>query len=299
MGKKNCRFAPTRPLDRMGSDEPKRKRPLTKPESTEPLAPADDGLAGLYDFLPPPDPANDAAAKEAAAKNLFTRPKLPTEDRSRVIFLDIDGVLLPVGSVETIVIDGVAMPVRDRVRESDFAISALGNLRTIVQQTAATIVLSSEWRRTESLRSSVGAVLKSQDIPAFRDFTPIFQPKPEIKDTHPILAWCERRAREIGKWLKDHPDVTSWVALDDLDFAWADSIRAAGTPWMKVRSVHTDAKRCLDEANCKQAVDILLNPPPEPKLPPRRPSFNDPASGQSSGMLCSTEDSMPDRGRLG
>merc|ERR1712039_738057 len=122
------------------------------------------------------------------------------EDRTRVVFLDVDGVLLPTGSVETIVVDGVALPVRDTVKESDFAISALGNLRSIVQQTGATIVLSSEWRRTESLRSSIGAVLKSQDIPIFRDCTPIFRPRPELQEFNPIVAWCERRAREIGKW---------------------------------------------------------------------------------------------------
>lgn len=258
-------------------------------------------MGGLYDFLPPPDPAKDAAAKVAAARNHMTRPKLPPEDRTRVIFLDIDGVLLPVGSVETVVLDGVALPVRDTVRESDFAVAALGNLRSIVQQTAATIVLSSEWRRTESLRSSIGAVMKSQDIPAFRDFTPIFTPKPEIAEAHPIIAWCERRAREIGKWLKDHPEVTSWVALDDLDFARADSVRAAGTPWMKVRSVCTDAKKCLSEENAQEAVRILINPPPDPKVPPRRVILLEdmPASGASSGLLCSTEDSPPDRLRLG
>ncbi|CAK0849795.1 unnamed protein product [Prorocentrum cordatum] len=90
--------------------------------------------------------SQDAAAKDAAEKAAFSRPKLPPEDRSRVIFLDVDGVLLPSGSVDTIVVDGVALPTRDHVRESDFAISALGNLRSIVQQTGASIVLSSEWR---------------------------------------------------------------------------------------------------------------------------------------------------------
>lgn len=27
---------------------------------------------------------------------------------------------------------------------------------------------------------------------------------------------------------EDHPEVTSWVALDDLDFDWADALRQAG-----------------------------------------------------------------------
>lgn len=255
-----------------------------------------DSLGGLYDFLPAPDPVNDEAAKVTAAQNAFARPKLPPQDRTKVIFLDVDGVLLPTGSVETIVVDGVAMPTRDSVRESDFATQALGSLRSIVQQTGATIVLSSEWRRTGSLKSSIGAVLRSQDIPALRDSTPIFHAKPELQIHSPVLAWVERRAREIGQWLKDHPEVTAWAALDDLNFAWADNVRAAGTPWMKIRSVHTDDKICLTDAGAVEAVQMLLNPPPEPqpKAKPRRL-----VSDTAEPLLCSTEDSAPERIRLG
>merc|ERR1719320_1188584 len=90
----------------------KRRRPEPAP------APAPEAsLGGLYDFLPPPDPERDAAAKAKAAKK--ERPKLPPEDRSRVIFLDIDGVLLAAGSVETIFVDGVALPIRERMTEND------------------------------------------------------------------------------------------------------------------------------------------------------------------------------------
>lgn len=279
----------------MGSDEPKPKKSRAEPKQGG----AEDSLGGLYDFLPPPDPVNDAAAKVSATKHHLARPKLPPEDRTRVIFLDVDGVLLPTGSMETIVVDGVTLPARDTVRESDFAVSALGNLRSIVQQTGATIVLSSEWRRTESLKSSIGAVLRSQDIPMIRDTTPIFHAKRELQQAHPVLAWCERRAREIGQWLKDHPEVTAWVALDDLDFAWADNVRAAGTPWMKVRSVHTNDKICLTDDNGAEAVRILLYPPPEPKVAPRRPAHRSRAEGNGNGILCSTEDSPPERLRLG
>jgi len=259
---------------------------------------ADSGGGGLYDFLPPPDPTKDEAAKKAAEKNHLARPKLPPEDKSRVIFLDVDGVLLASGAIETVVIDGVTLPVHSTVRESDFAMSALGNLRYIVQQTGATIVLSSEWRRTDSLRSSIGAVLRSQDIPAFRDRTPIFQAKYELHKTYGgVLAWCERRAREIGQWLREHPEVTSWVALDDLDFALADAVRAAGTPWMKYRSVHTDDKICLTDEGAQEAIRILLDPPPEPKMTRKR-SAPDVESSSAATPLCITEDS-PDRIRLG
>lgn len=270
-----------------------RKKARTTEKAVVPAA--DEGLGGLYDFLPPPDPVNDAAAKEAALASKFTRPPLPPQDKTRVIFLDVDGVLLPSGSVDTIMIEGVALPVRN-VKESDFSAQAMGSLRAIVEQTGATIVLSSEWRRTEELRSSMSAVIRSNDIPSFRDFTPIFKPRAEVQQINGVFAWCERRAREIGAWLKDHPEVIGWVALDDLDFAWADNFRQTGTPWMKIRSVHTDPKICLTEGDVQLATEILLNPPPEPRMRKVQRSREEAPSG---GMLCSTEDSAPERIRLG
>jgi len=266
-----------------------RKRPRPEPE--------EDSLGGLYDFLPPPDPEKDAAAKEAAEKKNKAKPPLPPEDKSKVIFLDVDGVLLPAGSVETIFIEGVALPVRDTIKESDFNIAALDNLRGIIQHTGSSIVLSSEWRRSETLSSSIAAVLKGHDIPVFYDYTPILKPRPELSKLDPAIVWCERRAREIGQWLRNHKEVTAWVAIDDLDFQWADNVRQSGTPFVKYRSVHTNATHCITDANKEEAVNILLNPPPEPRIPSRRSI--DLSVDNSSGPLCSTEDSAPERLRLG
>lgn len=269
---------------------PLRKKPRVEP----PVEVIDEGLGGLYDFLPPPDPEKDALAKTTADNRNVARPKLPPEDKTRVIFLDVDGVILPSGSVETIILDGVALPVWDKIKESDFGSAAMGSLRSIVERTGAMIVLSSEWRRTETLRSSIQAVLRSHDL-QFRDWTPVLQPKPEIQKNHPVLAWCERRAREVGIWLKEHREVTAWVALDDLDFSLADNIRATGTPFMKYRSVHTHDRLCLTEAQGDEAVQLLLSPPPEPKVRQRRSRLMD---AEEMSMLTSTEDS-PDRIRLG
>mmetsp|Transcript_42624 Transcript_42624/g.76426 ORF Transcript_42624/g.76426 Transcript_42624/m.76426 type:complete len:272 (-) Transcript_42624:8-823(-) len=271
----------------MSSSRSSRKRPRIEDSGGG-------GLGGLYDFLPPPDPEKDAAAKVAAEKKTMSRKELPPPDKSKVIFLDVDGVLLPTGSIDMITIEGVSLPKR-AAQESDFSMAALGNLRNIIEETGAVIVLSSEWRRREELQNSIGAVLRSQDVPLFSDITPIFGPKPEYQKVNPILAWTERRAREIGKWLKDHPEVTAWVALDDLDFAMADAVRATGTPWMKYRSVCTNDRACLTDVDAREAVNILLNPPPEPKVMRMVPiDLDEPAS-----VLASTEDQGPERIRLG
>merc|ERR1712224_1146763 len=142
-------------------------------------------------------------------------------------------------------IDGAAVPIRARLSDSDFSAKALDNLRNIIQQTGAAIVLSSEWRRTEAMKDSIGIALRTRGMPQLWDATPILKPRPELLKGDMAIVWCERRAREIGQWLKQHPDVTSWVALDDLDFDWADSVRAAGSPQMKCHSVLTNATRCL------------------------------------------------------
>lgn len=248
-----------------------------------------EGAGGLYDFLPPPDPSKDAARKAEAAILRPTRPKLPPEDRSRVIFLDVDGVLLPTNTLQTIVIDGVKLPAQATVKETDFSIAALGSLRDIVRRTGAIIVLSSEWRRGEELRSSIAAVMKSFGVPPFRETTPLLEPRGELQRASPLLAWCERRSREIGKWLKEHPEVTAWVALDDLDFTMADSVKLPNTPWIKARSVLTHDRLCLTEQDAEAAVQILLNPPPEPKA--KRRSVQVDLEAPSDAVLCgSAED---------
>lgn len=226
-----------------------------------PREPEPAGGGGLYDFLPAPDPEKEAAAKAAAAKK--EPAPLPEEDRTRVIFLDIDGVLLPAGSLETIFIDGAAMPVRARLVDHDFNAAAMANLRNIVQQTGASIVLSSEWRRTEAMKDSIGIALRSKGLPQLRSSTPVLKPRPALVEASvdPGIIWCERRAREIGMWLKANPEVKAWVALDDLDFSWADSTREPGTPLCKYRSVHTNALRCLTEGDAAEAVKLLEDPP--------------------------------------
>jgi hypothetical protein len=213
---------------------------------------------GLYDFLPTPDDDIVTVVKKARVE-----PKeLPKEDRSKVIFLDVDGVLRPESEGDRVVVDGEFVPVFPRTDECEFNKVATQALRTIFQHTGASIVLSSEWRRTDIMKNSVGMMLRTLGLPQLRaSTTTTLKPKPELLKANTTVAFAERRAREIGAWLKDQPDVRAWVVLDDVDLSWGDGARSKGTPLMRSRCVKTNAQICLTEQHAQLAIDILVNPP--------------------------------------
>merc|ERR1711924_129260 len=109
------------------------------------------GATSLYAGMPMPDPKNDKEANSRAKEmDIFATPPSP-EDPSLVIFLDIDGVLRRIeGNVPVMSIDGEIMPLD--IRHRTFAPETLKALKYIVHRTGARIVLSSEWRRSTTLR---------------------------------------------------------------------------------------------------------------------------------------------------
>eukprot|EP00929_Paragymnodinium_shiwhaense_P056949 TRINITY_DN28500_c0_g1_i1.p1 TRINITY_DN28500_c0_g1~~TRINITY_DN28500_c0_g1_i1.p1 ORF type:complete len:293 (-),score=52.25 TRINITY_DN28500_c0_g1_i1:204-1019(-) len=237
-----------------------RKRP--RPADTIELDEPDLG-GGLYDFLPKPDPMKELAAVVRAESKAPAKLPLPEEDPTRVIFLDIDGVLLRAGEAEMVMVDGELVPIMAQTLEADadFRVEALNALRTIVQQTGASIVLSSEWRKTPARKESIGLTFRARGLPQLRDATiTSLKVRDELLRGDNAIAWCERRAREIGDWLKRNPKVKSWVALDDVDFSWADSCRLKSTPLIKYRSVKTHPEVCLTERDAKEAIQMLLHP---------------------------------------
>lgn len=53
--------------------------------------------------------------------------------------------------------------------------------------------------------------------------------KPVCKETHQGSLNCDILGRKMSRSrCEDHPEVVAWVALDDLDFDWADALRQAG-----------------------------------------------------------------------
>lgn len=110
-------------------------------------------------------------------------------------------------------------------RFDDFDQKAIKVLNEILEETGAEIVVSSDWKRwatTEDLGiyyESQGIIKKPIDCtPYFRD---LFRDEkvPKIGEFHyqRFEDLEQERHFEILDWLKNHPEVTHWVAIDDLN----------------------------------------------------------------------------------
>jgi len=216
------------------------------------------GPENLYGDMPVPgvEPQDDAAEKKRkeelrrAQKNF----NLPPEDNSKIVFLDIDGVLRPAraGGFD-ILAEGKEAVNPDT---SDFFPSAMKALRHIIERTGAIIVLSSEWRRSEALREAIDEVLEAHRIRASYGATAV--DVDEVKMSDPVRSFADRRAREVTAYLREHEDsIKGWVVLDDINLAIADEEKKAATKSMGPKLVQTWPLCGLTMGNAKTAVRIL------------------------------------------
>jgi hypothetical protein len=133
----------------------------------------------------------------------------------RLIFLDLDGVL--------------SIPA---THFRDFDETCSKRLKTIMEKTKASIVISSSWRKSYSLR-------KLQDM--------LF--KVGIVNVIDVTGFEEaERGIQIDNWLKKHPEVTSFVILDD--DSWDMDPH-------KDKLVVPKTEIGLEDKHIKEAIDIL------------------------------------------
>ena len=106
-------------------------------------------------------------------------------------------------------------------RFDDFDTKAIKVLNEIIEQTGCEIVVSSDWRLHATLEELGDYYISQGIIKRPIAVTDIFKDLfPKEWNAFRFRADLEiERSMEIGHWLKNHPEVTHWVAVDDLNMS--------------------------------------------------------------------------------
>ena len=157
---------------------------------------------------------------------------------SRVLFLDIDGVL--------------NSNFGNNKRQTEISDEKIKLLAYLVRETNSKIILHSGWRFwfDSELKplckeaSTLVELLEKEDL-HIKGVTPNLTTE-EIRKTKKFSL---AKADEILLWINSHNDVTEWVVLDDLDLH---------NPQIEQHQVKPDQTVGLTLENVKQAAKILL-----------------------------------------
>jgi len=106
-------------------------------------------------------------------------------------------------------------------RFDDFDKKAIKVLNEIIEETGCDIVVSSDWRLHANLEELGYYYMKQGIIKKPIAFTDIFQDIfPKEWNAFRFRADLElERSMEINHWLENHPEITHWVAVDDLNMS--------------------------------------------------------------------------------
>lgn len=109
------------------------------------------------------------------------------------------------------------MPVEYRF--DNFDKKSIKVLNEILEETGAEIVVSSDWRHHATLEELGGYYLSQGILKAPIGVTKTLGECDQPED----FPWCyywdleQSRVLEILQYLKEHPEITNWVAIDDLN----------------------------------------------------------------------------------
>lgn len=181
--------------------------------------------------------------------------KVPVVDTA--IFLDVDGVL------------------HSLFGEDVFAEGCCSLMERLVKSTGATVVLSSTWRLEPENMVELNKMFQERGLPPIAEKT---------------LDLLTHREAEICEWLDRHPEVSRWIAIDDMDLVVRDNEHARR---LQGHFVRTDMSVGLTPADAELALRLLgkqaagnldsqgppvkASAPPHvcraaaPRLPPRAP----------------------------
>jgi hypothetical protein len=180
----------------------------------------------------------------------------------KVLFLDIDGVLQPGSSQKRFAhiddIDTLYKELYDKYGVDyssyfkydvaavyyDWDKESIKELRRILDTTGAKIVISSDWRQSKPI-SCLQNFFRIYDMADYViDYTPDFDYEDCKKfwETDEYKEIYECRCIEILEYLKAHPEIKRWVALDDLSLnRYLDNAVITSS-----RLYRKDADKCIE-----------------------------------------------------
>jgi len=106
------------------------------------------------------------------------------------------------------------------IRMDNFNAKAVKVLNSIIEETGCEIVISSDWKRW-------GTIEQMREMYITRGIKAPIAYTPDMKDFdmggEHLLKSCNDyetiRVNEINEYLNNHPEVTDWVAVDDMDLS--------------------------------------------------------------------------------
>ena len=137
---------------------------------------------------------------------------------------------------------GTAPDVPIEFRFDDFDNKAVKVLNEILEKTGADIVVSSDWK----LHATLEELCTYYKLHGVRT-TPIDTTDKVLHNNYDNFPWYRSarleqvRSLEIKEWLEKHPEVTHWVAVDDLNMSehTINHPQLGEAPWGLKNFVHT------------------------------------------------------------
>ena len=171
----------------------------------------------------------------------------------KVIFLDFDGVLNAFYYPKQLADHGQVW--RDQFGVL-FAPECIAQLERTIAATGAHIIISSSWKipfegeSDEMALNSLKQMWKTRQYPGRIDGTIPNMTFQEILDMHCEGDFVCHKGFEIEQWLRNHPDCTSYVIIDDEEIA---------LPKHESHFVRTDRMIGFRDEDADRAIEILLN----------------------------------------
>ncbi|CAE7639053.1 unnamed protein product [Symbiodinium pilosum] len=181
----------------------------------------------------------DLSAMQDSAASVAKLQTLPPQQRRLLLFFDVDGVLHP-----------LQVRVLEQTQKVDtshcFQRTCMQQLRRVVLETGAQLILSSSWRKFESTREMLLENLAQHGL-SFREWTTVAGGESNDARVDQILTFVTAS------------DVGSWAVVDDEDLAPSSTLGSEGMMRSLFRQhfVRTDASQGLDSDAADALIKVL------------------------------------------